>query len=531
MPPGVVERDRAVHFRSILFDDEPGIAPDLAAPDPPEFFTDLNLGQIVDSITAGRDEYNLKPFFYTPLRRIESINYRYEILLDLENQAVFGYVQSFAREMRTMREHLAQAAKLYYARQKQSWFLDAVEIYCGAVRRLATDLASANLRSRGLLAFRDYLAECAESAYFNALAAETQKLKSDLSGITYNLLIEGKRIHVSRYESEQDYGADVLETFEKFKQGAPKDYRFNFPSAPDMNHVEVAILDLVARLYPEIFSSLEEFYTRYRGYLNDTVARFDREVQFYMACLEHAERVKQAGLSVCHPMVTDQSKEVYGSDVFDLALADRLIRENKSVVTNDFYLQDPERIIVVSGPNQGGKTTFARTFGQLHYLAAIGSPVPGRDARLFLFDRLFTHFEREEDIRNLSSKLEDDLLRIHRILEDATPNSILIMNESFLSTTLTDALFLSKRILERVIELDMLCVSVTFLDELSSFSRTTVSMVSTVDPQDPARRTFKVVRKPADGLAYAVAIAEKYHLTYSGVRSRVAGNARERKAS
>lgn len=531
MPAGVVGRDGAVNFRSILFDDESGIASDLGAADPPEFFTDLNLDQIVDSITAGRDEYNLKPFFYTPLPRLESVNYRYEVLLDLENQAVFGAFQSFAQEMRSMRGHLAQAEKLYYVRQKHGWFLDAVEIYRGAILRLSADLAAGSLRSRGLLAFRDYLARYAQSPNFNALAAETQKLKSDLSGITYSLLIEGKRIHVSRYESEPDYGADVLETFEKFKQGAPKEYRFNFPSAPDMNHVEAAILDLIARLYPEIFSSLEGFFTRQRGYLDDTVARFDREVQFYMACLEHVERVKRAGLSVCHPAVTDQTKEVYGRDVFDLALADRLIRENKPVVTNDFYLQDPERIIVVSGPNQGGKTTFARTLGQLHYLASIGSPVPGREARLFLFDRLFTHFEREEDIRNLSSKLEDDLLRIHRILEDATPKSVLIMNESFLSTTLTDAVFLSKRILERVIELDMLCVSVTFLDELSSFSRTTVSMVSTVDPQDPALRTFKVVRRPADGLAYAVAIAEKYHLTYGGVKERVAGNARGRQAS
>jgi DNA mismatch repair protein MutS len=521
--------DRGAAFHSILFSESQSGA-DGDARQAPEFFPDLHLDQIIASITAGRDEYNLKPFFYTPLTSVDAIYYRHEILRDLEGEALAGSIRLFAEAMRKMRTHLAQAGQLYYKHQKKIWFRDAVEIYCDAVRHLCRGLADAELRSRGFQAFRDFLTSYAQSNEFVSLAADTEKLKTDLAAIRHSLHIHGKRIRVSKYQSEPDYGVDVLQTFEKFKQASAKEYRFDARSPAEMNHVEAAVLDLVAQLYSETFSFLDAYCDRHASFLNPGIARFDREVQFYAALLEYGTRFKRAGLHLCYPSVS-RSKEVYGRQVFDLALAERLVREKTPIVANDFYLNDPERVFVVSGPNQGGKTTFARTFGQSHYLASIGCMVPGKEARLFLCDALFTHFEKEEDIRELTGKLEDELLRIHRILDQATPASILIMNESFLSTTLQDALFLSKRIMERILAIDMLCVSVTFLDELGAMSEKTVSMVSTVDPQDPARRTFKVVRQPADGRAYADVIAEKYQLAYSSVKTRITDNAGEGAAS
>jgi hypothetical protein len=506
---------------SVLFD-RAGEAARVDGSEEPAYFADLNLDQIVETIASGREEYRLEPFFYAPLRDVDAVRYRHEVFHDLARDPVMRSIRAFSEQMRSARQHLAQADKLHYPLQRRRWFLDAVWIYCRAVRSLADDLARLDPGSRGLRGIRDHLLRYVASDAFGSLDRETREVVETLADVRYGVHIKGSRVTVTRYEGEPDLSADVEETFLRFRKGPTKDYRVGFRNYVEMNHVEATVLDLVARLFPDVFRALDEHHARHQRFVDETIATFDREVQFYLAYLELIEPLRAGGLPFCFPRASVRSREVHATDAFDLALARTIPGGPGGVVRNDLSLEGTERILVVTGPNQGGKTTFARMFGQLHHLAGLGCLVPGTDARLALPDRVFAHFEREEDIRTLRGKLEDELVRIRDILRQATADSVVILNESFNSTTLSDATFLGREVIGKLIELGSLGVYVTFVDELASLSPATVSMVATVDPTDPAVRTHRIVRRPPDGLAYAAAIARKYGLTYASLKEQLA---------
>lgn len=508
-------------FKSILFSKEPDSPGEPKSPQS-DFYRDLNLNQIIDSITEPKKQYDLDSLFRIPLRDPEEVRYRQAVMQDLENDTVMAALNSFAAGMRRMRSHQEVPKQVKYEYYREGWNLEAALEYCRTLTALQEDLGEIDLHSEGLRSFREYLEGYVASSAFQNLAADTRKVKESLEAIDYSIIIGGGKFRVRHYSGEPDYSPVVEKIFRKFQQSDAEDYLEELPEGPRMTHIDAKILEFVSNLNPEPFAALDRFCEDHLDKVpEETIQRFDREIQFYIAALEHLSKIQQPDLSFCYPEISTTTKSTEAHDTFDLALAYSLRSSDETVVPNDFSLSGSERIMVVTGPNQGGKTTFARLFGQLHYLASLGMPVPGTEATLFLPDQILTHFEREENAQSLRGKLEDDLIRARDLLQKTTTNSIIILNEIFTSTTLQDAIFLSKKFMHRLTQKDVLGVWVTFLDEVSEMDEQAVSMVATVDPEDPSRRTFRIIRKLADGLAYARSLAKKHRLTSDQIKERL----------
>jgi len=177
--------------------------------DAPDFFMDLNLDQIVDAIIAPKQEYNLRPFFYAPLHDVEVIRYRHEVMQDMEDGTLLEYIKTFAQNMLILRRYLVLIEKLDFNYHKKGWFLEAALDYCDAVTNLGNNLGLANLKSCGLLAFREYVTHYVQSPGFHRLVENAQTAKAGLSGVKYSVIAQLGKFSVRKYAGETDYTEEV----------------------------------------------------------------------------------------------------------------------------------------------------------------------------------------------------------------------------------------------------------------------------------------------------------------------------------
>jgi hypothetical protein len=512
-------------FASILFPPENAALP--LSETEPDYFADLNLDQLVVQLCRGHSLERLQPLFWTRLPSVAAVHYRQAAIAEIEGPSVADLVAGFVNGFARVLGQLSLRRQVRYAWQQRRCLLDAADEYCRAIAQLSRDLADVQPRSTALRGLSDFVAAHADSADFGRLQADVAETHRQLESVTYLLHIRGNRAHVLIPHDEPDLGAQVADLFLRFHDMDVDTEPVVYRRPGGFSHIDAAILDEVADLFPDQFATLSRFDTEHKDFLNPTVARLARELEFVLACLDFKKRMDAAGLPMCYPDVTAEATS-RAQGCYDAAFASSPAVEvkgpksgRKAVVSNGFDISGRERLIVVTGPNQGGKTTFARMFGQIHHLAALGCPVPGESAQLGLVDGIYTLFERQEDAGSDRGKLQDDLVRMRDILTAATRDSVVVLNEMFSSTSTDDALDLARRVLEPLLERGCRGLCVTFLDELATHDAGIVSIVADVDPDDPSRRLFTLTCRPADGRAYTDSLVAKYQLAPAEIKRRV----------
>jgi DNA mismatch repair ATPase MutS len=139
---------------------------------------------------------------------------------------------------------------------------------------------------------------------------------------------------------------------------------------------------------------------------------------------------------------------------------------DRKIVSNDLRA-DNARTVVITGANQGGKSTFLRSVGVAQLMLQAGMFVPAESFCANVCKNLFTHFKREEDITMESGKLDEELSRMNDIANHLTPNSMVLFNESFAATNEREGSEIARQIVNALIENDIKIFFVTHLYEFA----------------------------------------------------------------
>jgi hypothetical protein len=228
------------------------------------------------------------------------------------------------------------------------------------------------------------------------------------------------------------------------------------------------------------------------------------EVAFYIGALNLHARLTELGEPVCRAEPAARgSLALWAEGLYDPALALRL---DGPVVGNDLAA-DGARLLVITGANQGGKSTFLRSLGLAQLLMEAGLPVPARSFRAAVTGRVFTHFSREEDETLRRGKLDEELARMRAIVDQVRPGDLVLLNESFSSTNEREGSAIARGVVEALVEGGVRVAYVTHLIDLAE-GLVAAGCAGTcflrAERRPDGTRTFRIVPGAPEGSSHGI---------------------------
>ncbi|MBQ7943934.1 MAG: hypothetical protein IJ326_07725 [Lachnospiraceae bacterium] len=479
----------------------------------PGFIYDLNLDQVIEQI-QGQSLVPVKQYFhYLPADK-SCEDYRRAVYADVKRAEVNQLLTEFMERMEARKQAIERKSEVGIGMQRAAWMIQEIAAYCEAYTKLYEGLQEATIQSKGLLELRELLKSYTTSEEYTRMQKTALDLREKLQSFRVKLVYEQECLVVEEGEVEGSY--------ERFLQeilgGHTMQMKSPFGNAPEMNSLEKEIVQRFSKKQPAFFKEMRAFYHEYENYENAVLLQFAEEISYYLSYYHFQQSMELKGFVFVTPSV-DESKDMSAQGLYDLALACDSIRTGKAVIANDMNYCKGESFLVVTGPNQGGKTTFARSLGQLIYLTKMGLDVPATAANVHSFSGILTHFSVEESVETGRGKLMEELMRLKPMMCENYRNAFVIINELFTTAANYDACIMGKKVLEHFIAQECRGIYVTHLKELTKAHESVVSMRAMVDEQK--KQNFKICRYEADDSVCAINQVNKYRLTYEQLKERL----------
>jgi DNA mismatch repair ATPase MutS len=434
------------------------------------------------------------------------------VLASVSDLATIQYRQDILRDCRAHEPIVREIYALMAATletQKKSYYLSSgrypagilsssitvLESLVDVLRKLRTiaEQHSATFASDGFQRLFAMLCEELSDDYFAAIRDHLWRLKFKRGVLISAQLGEGTKgvnyVLCKDDAPEQTWVSELLEMITGwFGRRAAPAYSFKIPPQDDSRARELALLkDRGVNLVANALAQATDHVLSFFGVLRT-------ELAFYIGCLNLHRRLTSQGQPVCFPSpVAAGERQQSAVGLYDVGLA---LNSTRPVVVGNELAAEGKSLILVTGANQGGKSTFLRSVGVAQLMMQCGMFVAATAFTANVCERIFTHYRRAEDAAMNSGKFDEELSRMSDIVDGVLPNSLVLFNESFAATNEREGSEIARQIVSALVERRVKVVFVThqydFAHGVLGWDPAPVLFLRAERRPDGAR-TFKIV--------------------------------------
>ena len=434
-------------------------------------------------------------------------------------------------------DHASKDAYLYS--------ITEIELYVSCLELLKEGLAPLReqLTSTAFRSLCSFVFELTESAYYkdlnkqlSALSSRVHEIRSMTIGVNFDAQFRPTEAGVLSVNSETFKSGKTLDKILRFsfRNDAFTTIAELTPCGKGQSeNKQEALLGAFYGARTDIYrSSVKGWRQTVDAYVSDNtdfLLKLLPEIEFVCRSCELIETLRShPGCAMTFPRVADASEHAfvaYGLYNPRVALA---IEEE--IVTNDLVFDDMAGMYVLTGPNRGGKSVITVACGAAQAMFQLGLPVPAAEATLSVVDGIFTHFPEDADDTIDKGRLGEECARLREIFNQATSDSLILLDESLSSTGAYEASYIASEILAAFAALGCRGIFSTHLHELAasiddinrrSLALGGVRIDTLVAGMEEGQRSFKIARRTPDGKSYARDIAEKYGLSFDRLTARI----------